>query len=336
MAKNRGNLLNTAVGSYSRANKQGATFGGMTSAQEKGTAIGTYAKANQQGAAALGYNAKGNVENGVALGAYSVADREKGIIGYALGGDNSTLEKALESVGQKARYDELTSVIDPLKDEYNGLINAYYAATTSAEQTEAANAINAWVAEHSDFLPAAREKRQLIDAWQSGSGAVSVGSAGATRQITNVAAGSEDTDAVNVAQLKAVGSAGLNFKGDGDVVVHSDLADTLNVVGGNTDADSLTSSNIGVVADDTTGTLNVKLAKNLTELSSVKVGDAVTLDASGLTITGGPSVTTSGINAGNQKITNVAQGVTDTDAVNMAQLNALDTKVDTNKSRISL
>ena len=323
--------LNTAVGSYSRANKQGATFGGMTSAQEKGTAIGTYAKANQQGAAALGYNAKGNVENGVALGAYSVADREKGIIGYALGGDNSTLEKALESVGQKARYDELTSVIDPLKDEYNGLINAYYAATTSAEQTEAANAINAWVAEHSDFLPAAREKRQLIDAWQSGSGAVSVGSAGATRQITNVAAGSEDTDAVNVAQLKAVGSAGLNFKGDGDVVVHSDLADTLNVVGGNTDADSLTSSNIGVVADDTTGTLNVKLAKNLTELSSVKVGDAVTLDASGLTITGGPSVTTSGINAGNQKITNVAQGVTDTDAVNMAQLNALDTKVDTNK-----
>ena len=61
----------------------------------------------------------------------------------------------------------------------------------------------------------------------------------------------------------------------------------MNVVGGNTDADSLTSSNIGVVADDTTGTLNVKLAKNLTELSSVKVGDAVTLDASGLTITGG-------------------------------------------------
>ena len=71
----------------------------MTSAQEKGTAIGTYARANAKGAASLGYNAKGNVENSVALGAYSVADREKGKIGYALGGDNSTLESVLESVG---------------------------------------------------------------------------------------------------------------------------------------------------------------------------------------------------------------------------------------------
>ncbi|OBZ32929.1 hypothetical protein A0U42_08500 [Megasphaera sp. DISK 18] len=324
--------LNTAVGAYSRAYKQGATFGGMTSAQEQGTAIGTYAKANAKGAASLGYQSRANVENGVALGAYSVADREKGVIGYALGGDNSTLEKALESVGQKARYDELTNIIDPLKDEYNGLINAYYAATTTAEQTEAANKINAWVAEHSEFLPAAREKRQMIDSWQSGSGAVSVGSAGATRQITNVAAGSEDTDAVNVAQLKAVGSAGLHFKGDGDNVVHRELGDTLNVVGGNTDSTSLTEGNIGVVADDTTGILNVKLAKDLTELNSVKVGDAVTINASGLTVAaGGPSVTTTGINAGGKKITNVAKGVDDADAVNMEQFKALNTKVDTNK-----
>ena len=43
-------------------------------------------------------------------------------------------------------------------------------------------------------------------AWQSGNDAVSVGSAGSTRQIINVAAGSEDTDAVNVAQLEIVES----------------------------------------------------------------------------------------------------------------------------------
>ncbi len=324
--------LNTAVGAYSRAYKQGATFGGMTSAQEKGTAIGTYAKANAKGAASLGYWARGNVENGVALGAYSVADREKGKIGYALGGDNSTLESVLESAGQKARYDELTNIIDPLKDEYNGLVDAYYnAAAGSAEQTAAKQNLDSWVAEHSDFFPAVKEKRQMIDAWQSGSGAVSVGSAGATRQITNVAAGSEDTDAVNVAQLKAVGSAGLNFKGDGDTIVHRDLADTLNITGGKTDTDGLTEGNIGVVADETTGTLNVKLAKELKGLSSVQVGDKVTLDASGLTVTGGPSVTTTGINAGNQKITGVAKGEADTDAVNMSQLKDLDTKVNTNK-----
>ena len=232
--KIRETYLNTAVGSYSRANKQGATFGGMTSAQEKGTAIGTYARANQQGAAALGYNAKANVENGVALGAYSVADREKGKIGYALGGDNSTLEKALESIGQKARYDELTSVIDPLKDEYNGLLDAYYnAAAGSAEQTEAKQNLDSWIEGHSDFISAANEKRQMIDAWQSGFGAVSVGSTGATRQITNVAAGSEDTDAVNVAQLKAVDTKvdkgwtlavarGSGITSDADITVEGD------------------------------------------------------------------------------------------------------------------
>ena len=65
-----------------------------------------------------------------------------------------------------------------------------------------------------------------------------------------MAAGSADSDAVNVAQLKAAGTAGLNFKGDGDTVVHRDLADTLNITGGITDADSLTEDNIGVVADD--------------------------------------------------------------------------------------
>ena len=232
--KIRETYLNTAVGSYSRAYKQGATFGGMTSAQEQGTAIGTYAKANAKGAASLGYQSRTNVENGVALGAYSVADREKGIIGYALGGDNSTLEKALESIGQKARYDELTSVIDPLKDEYNGLLDAYYsAAAGSAEQTEAKQNLDSWIEGHSDFISAANEKRQMIDAWQSGFGAVSVGSTGATRQITNVAAGSEDTDAVNVAQLKAVDTKvdkgwtlavarGSGITSDADITVEGD------------------------------------------------------------------------------------------------------------------
>ena len=51
----------------------------------------------------------------------------------------------------------------------------------------------------------------MRNAWQSGFGAVSVGKEDATRQITNVAAGSEDSDAVNVAQLKALNNK-LNNK----------------------------------------------------------------------------------------------------------------------------
>ena len=200
-----GNYLNTAVGSYARAFKHGVALGGISAAAENGTAIGTSAKVTGKGAVSLGYNTKGTVENGVALGAHSIADREKGKIGYALSGDNSTVENAIESIGQKARYDELTAIIEPLKDEYNKLYNDYWNAPSgSTAETEAKQKLDAWKAEHPDYISAAREKKQIISTWQSGNGAVSVGSAGTTRQITNVAAGSEDTDAVNVAQLKAL------------------------------------------------------------------------------------------------------------------------------------
>lgn len=200
-----GNYLNTAVGSYARAFKHGVALGGISAAAENGTAIGTSAKVTGKGAVSLGYNTKGTVENGVALGAHSIADREKGKIGYALSGDNSTVENAIESIGQKARYDELTAIIEPLKDEYNKLYNDYWNAPSgSAAETEAKQKLDAWKDEHPDYISAAREKKQIISTWQSGNGAVSVGSAGTTRQITNVAAGSEDTDAVNVAQLKAL------------------------------------------------------------------------------------------------------------------------------------
>jgi len=53
--------------------------------------------------------------------------------------------------------------------------------------------------------------------WQSGAAAVSVGKAGMTRQITNLAAGTQDTDAVNVAQLKALAGAPLYFFNAGTV-----------------------------------------------------------------------------------------------------------------------
>ena len=268
--------LNTAVGAYSRAYKQGATFGGMTSAQEKGTAIGTYARANAKGAASLGYNAKGNVENSVALGAYSVADREKGKIGYALGGDNSTLESVLESVGQKARYDELTNIIDPLKDEYNGLLDAYYNASAgSAEQTAAKQNLDSWVAEHSDFLPAVKEKRQMLDAWQSGNGAVSVGSAGATRQITNVAAGSEDTDAVNVAQLKD-----LNTKVDANKISYFSVNSTKTGNQNNTGATGSNSIAVGPNAS-VTGSESIAIGNDVTVTGYRAIGIGSSLGSLG-------------------------------------------------------
>ena len=168
-------------------------------------------------------------------------------------------------------------------------------------------------------------------AWKSTSAAVSVGDTAnnITRQITGVAAGMQDTDAVNVAQLKQVaeaaseaGNTTLKFTGD-------DKSDTETIARGNGETLSITGGatafteddNIGVVKEGDSA-LKIRLAKDLTGLNSVKIGDDVTLSTTGLTITGGPSVTTTGINAGSKTITNVAAGVNATDAVNVSQLKA--------------
>ena len=195
-------------------NNYGMAIGvGARSFDNAGLALGRKAKTNKDYGVALGGYSENKVEEGVALGASSVADREKGKIGYVLGGDNSTLEKALEAIGQKAKYDELTSKIDPLADEYNSLQDAYWdAPPKSAEEKTAKQKLDTWKAEHPEFLSAVQDRKQMTGAWQSGSGAVSVGSVGATRQITNVAAGSEDIDAVNVAQLKLADSKIENNK----------------------------------------------------------------------------------------------------------------------------
>ena len=219
----------SAFGSAAKATWTAATAVGSNAVANGVNASAFGAAANATGVAttALGVSAQAKSNESVAVGAYSVADREKGKIGYALGGDNSTLEKALESAGQKAKYDELTGKIAPLADEYNGLLKAYLdAPRDSAEGKTAKEKLDEWEAGHPDFLSAVKEKQQMTDAWQSGNGAVSVGKAGATRQITNVAAGSEDTDAVNVAQLKVV-----NEKADKNATDITNLTKTVNANG---------------------------------------------------------------------------------------------------------
>lgn len=113
--------------------------------------------------------------------------------------------------------------------------------------------------------------------WTSTLAAVSVGvptdggAATATRQITGVAAGMQDTDAVNVAQLKQVAAAAedagnttLNFTGDdATATIARGNGQTLNITGGATEF--TTADNIGVVKDGDNA-LKVKLAKDLTML----------------------------------------------------------------------
>ena len=122
---------------------------------------------------------------------------------------------------------------------------------------------------------------------------------------------------------------GLNFDGDSGAVINKQLGDKLSIKGG-AGAANLTDDNIGVVSDGTT--LNVKLAKTLTGLDSVTAG-GTTINAGGLTVGGKTYVTPNGINANDQKITNVANGevaANSKDAVNGSQLHDAKTEL-TNK-----
>ena len=104
-------------------------------------------------------------------------------------------------------------------------------------------------------------------------GPLSIGSSSIRRRIIHVGAGANDTDAVNVAQLKKVvnwANRKITFTGDGNNSVKKGLGDTLNITGG-ADTNQLTDSNIGVVKDGDNG-LKVQLAKTLRGLAEVKTG----------------------------------------------------------------
>ena len=112
---------------------------------------------------------------------------------------------------------------------------------------------------------------------------------------------------------------GMKYGGDTGNVINKKLNEQVNVVGGITDETKLTTDdNIGVVSDGTNN-LKVRLAKKLTGLESVTTGNT-TINTNGITINNGPSMTTNGINANSTRIQNVANGTSDTDAVNLGQL----------------
>ena len=224
-------------------------------------------------------------------------------------------------------------------------------------------------------------------------GGVAVGTTGQTRQINYVAAGTADTDAVNVAQLKSVNLAFTGDTGSGDVnlansklAVNGDntyitttangknitiagkkqdiavtngtaaatpgMADSANVADainkaidqnkygwnlsangeatpeaiekGNT-VDFSGDDNITVARNNKN--ISVSLKKDLTGLNSASFKDAAGNET--VKIDGDK-----GINAGDKKITNVADGVADKDAVNMSQLKKTDDKAEANKTAI--
>ena len=145
-----------------------------------------------------------------------------------------------------------------------------------------------------------------------------------TNNAGNIAQNKQDISSINTKINK-----GLNFAGDTGNVSNRQLGDTVTVKGGATG--TLSDGNIGVVSDGN-GTLNVKLAKTLTGLDSVTAGNTK-IDSNGLTVGGKTYVSPTGLNANNQKITNVADGTVGAgskDAVNGGQLHDAKNELTTN------
>ena len=144
------------------------------------------------------------------------------------------------------------------------------------------------------------------------------------KKITNIAPGTDSTDAVNKSQLdtavQEVAAKPLSFSGDNKEAGKFDrtLGTEVKVVGGEKDESKLSDNNIGVIGDKT-DTLTVKLAKSLKGLSDVEVkddaGNTTNITPNGITISqpekdgkkpNDVSLTKDGLNNGGQNITNVA------------------------------
>ena len=224
-------------------------------------------------------------------------------------------------------------------------------------------------------------------------GGVAVGTTNQTRQINYVAAGTADTDAVNVAQLKSVNLAFTGDTGSGDVnlansklVVNGDntyitttangkkitvsgkkqditvangsatatagMADSANVANAINQAINQNKYGWNLSANgeatpvavekgntvDFSGDDNITVARNDKKISVALKKDLSKLNSASFNNAGGNETVKidgdKGINAGNLKVTNVADGIADKDAVNVSQLKKVDDKAEANKTAI--
>ena len=325
----------TALGaSASAKGTQSAAIGSFAVAEERhSSAVGTLAKAQAIGSTAIGVKSTAKQIGSVALGADSLADRDLGVRGVDVSTGKEISEDALLG-DKKAEYQKEVEKLEKLYNEEDSLQNDLKASLDNDPVDNDGNKIESDTTKN--LRQNLAEKRKETDAqiqvvngyvkvWQSTEAAVSVGNAEAniTRQITGVAAGTEDTDVVNVAQLKAAVKD-----------VNTEAAKHTTVVAGtNITVDEGTNDNGGKA-------YTVKLNDTLTGLKGVEtekitVSDKVTIDKDGLK-TGDVTIKEDGIHAGDKVITGVADGVKATDAVNMRQLGALDNQVKTNTKNISL
>ena len=396
IAIGKNNIADSSIGDPTTANKENSQI-----------AIGLDNKATSQDTVAIGREAESTKTGAVSLGARTKA---KGDYAVAIGSasQNKTVEAADYAVAvgamSKANGDRSVAIGGGAETTASRAVAHGYRASASVADGVALGSNSKATVDKGvkGFNPAENRDNKYAGlagtAQTSTLAAVSVGDGPiATRQITGLAAGTNDTDAVNVAQLRSVNLKYAGDTGKGDVLLDdgtltvkgegllSTEADASGIKLKLKEGDTITDNNGKVVPPTTNGvattdnvaqainrsgwkvtsannggttngsssekispgdTVTFSAGKNivldqankqftyslnkdvdLTKDGSLTIGDTV-INNAGMTITGGPSVTKTGINAGNKKITNVAPGTDDTDAVNVKQLKAAKTVVE--------
>lgn len=255
-------------------------------------AIGPYAQAKGTGAIAFGNSSKSLGFGGVALGGGATVGQYS-MGGVALGGTSSVTVTGGVALGTGSQ------------------------ASTGSGQT--------------GYLSGSKKPNQADSVWTSTIGAVSVGGGtfkvGSeekihTRQIVNLAAGTQDTDAVNVAQLKAVEQEGISLTGnDNQTITQSLKSNDFTITGGLTgdDLQSASTANLGVRQNAAGNGLEVVMT-TAPSFNQITVKNSSTTDG-----TSDISITGTGLSMGGKKITSLAAGTETDDAATYGQVSAIST-----------
>lgn len=334
-----------ALGGYAEAAKTGLAFGYQAKATgvQDAIALGSFANATGANAMALGDHSTAAVANSVALGHDSVAgsntfDNSSDHATFKVDGGTDTDVKFQAGLGSNAG-----GAVSVGKAGFERQIQNVAAGRLAKDSTDAVNGSQLYTVLHNSgfnvqengtsksrinnngFVNFVNGTLTTASVTDNGNGSDVTFNVNTTTITTdkdgnaaadnrnNIATAGDVTDAIN-----KVRNMPLTFAGDTGKDVERKLGQKVNLVGGVADAGKLSDGNIGVVANGQ-DKLEIKLAKDI-KVDSVKAGDT-TINTDGLTIANGPSITKKGINAAGNKITGVAAGEADTDAVNVSQLN---------------
>lgn len=307
-----------AIGYSAKAQKQKAiVIGSGARAEEEGaTALGYNAVAREKNALALGYNARAHLENSVAIGYNSSVGAANSV---SFGSSGATRRLMYVSAGTSetdaANFGQLLKSASLNGSKLEFYTNAFKKSfEVDLSSLSGGGGAGGTVISGGTVAYDAKGKGTLT--LKSGTGTVA-SIAGLTDKYTtgveltgNTVTFTRNDGGTYSFELPASAGAGggmssLQFAGDDGTVITKSGGQKLEILGGAPPA-ALSEKNIGVVSEG--GALKIKLAKEITGISSITTESGVKIDADGL-------------NAGNKKITGVADGTADSDAVTVGQLN---------------